>query len=93
MQSVFLAVTSSEQSVTCLVPSPKGVLWDAGTSGGDTLVSITGPHRAEHQEPELCALPCLDGQVCSATPVAPHRVTGFQCVCLGKLPALCQEVK
>lgn len=64
--------------------------WDAGTGWwGCASEHRRVPGELSTAEPELSALPHLDGQVCFATPVPPRPAPGFRCVCLGKLPAPC----
>lgn len=78
----------------CGVFGTRGAPRDAGSGWrGCVGEHRRGPGERSTAEAALCALPCLDGQVCSATPVPPRPAPRFRRVCLGKLPAPCQDVK
>lgn len=78
----------------CGVFGTRGAPRDAGSGWwGCVGEHRRGPGERSTTEAVLYALPCLDGQVCSATPVPPRPAPGFRRVCLGELPAPCQDVK
>lgn len=75
-------------------PVPRAFLpWDAGSGWwGCAGEHRRAPGKLSSTEAELCAsaLPGRTGLL--AAPVPPRPAPGFRCVCLGKSPALCQDL-